>query len=395
MKAVYFDCFAGIAGDMIVGAMLDAGLPFELLEAELKKLNIDGWKISANQVNKHGITATKFNVHIENNHHHHRNLHDIVRIIDKSTLDNAVKQTALKIFKRLAVAEAKVHGTTVEEIHFHEVGAVDAIIDIVGASIGIQRLGVERVIASPITTGTGFVNCAHGKIPVPAPAAVELLHGVPYRHGDIPYEMATPTGAAILTTICSEFGSMPEMITERVGYGAGDRELPIPNLLRIHIGELKAESPEQIQMIETNIDDMNPEFYNSVVEKLLKKGALDVYINQVLMKKGRPGVVLHVLSPRHLTEELGQIILEETTSIGYRCYPVQRRVLDRKNVQITTAYGKVGVKVACCQGKILNAAPEYEDCLTLAKSNNIPVKQVYASAIKEFFNRYQSSTENF
>lgn len=241
MKVAYLDCFAGIAGDMIVGALLDAGLSIEVLQNELEKLNLDGWHIEARKIKKHGITGTKFDVHVETHHHdhHHRNLHDIQNIINSSTLDEPIKVTALKIFERLAAAEAKVHGTTIEEIHFHEVGALDAIIDIVGAAVGFQVLGIEKVLSSPLTTGTGFVQCAHGTIPVPAPATVELLYGVPYRHGDIPQEMVTPTGAAVLTTLCSEFGSMPEMITEAVGYGGGERKLPIPNLLRVHIGEIK------------------------------------------------------------------------------------------------------------------------------------------------------------
>ncbi len=394
MKVAYFDCFAGAAGDMIVGAMLDAGLPLAVLEKELNKLKLDGWSISVQKVKKHGIRATKFNVHTEHHHgdhcHHHRNLQDIQKIINQSDLQAAVKQTALKIFSRLAQAEAKVHGTTVEEIHFHEVGALDAIIDIVGASIGIHYLGVEQVYASPLITGSGFVECAHGRIPVPAPATVELLHGVPYRHGDQPYEMTTPTGAAILTTICRQFGPLPEMITHRVGYGAGDRELAIPNLLRLHIGEKKDESFEQIQVIEANIDDMNPEFYPSVVEKLINQGALDVYISQVLMKKGRPGAVLHVLSPLHLAEKLGQTLLQETTTIGYRCYHVQRKVLKRETIPVATDYGQVRMKIARCQGKLVNAAPEYEDCLKLAQNNNIPLKQLYHLAMKEFFRQYSA-----
>lgn len=244
MKVAYLDCFAGIAGDMIVGALLDAGLSFELLQRELKKLNLDGWHIEAKQVKKHGITGTKFFVQTADNHHHdhehhHRNLNDIERIIDQSELETNIKATALNTFKRLAEAEAKVHGTSIKEIHFHEVGAVDAIIDIVGATIGFHWLGIEEVMASSLTTGRGFVNCAHGTIPIPAPATTELLKGVPYQHGEINQEMVTPTGAAVLTTICNQFGPMPEMISETIGYGCGDRELPIPNMLRIHIGEVK------------------------------------------------------------------------------------------------------------------------------------------------------------
>ncbi|MBM7855314.1 uncharacterized protein (TIGR00299 family) protein [Desulfohalotomaculum tongense] len=399
MKAAYFDCFSGIAGDMIVGALLDAGLSLEELKAELNKLNLDGWRVEAKKVKKHGITGTKFIVHVEHHHHdyehhhhHHRNLHHIRQIINGSTLDQPVKETALKIFERLAAAEAKVHDTTVDQIHFHEVGALDAIIDIVGAAVGLYKLGVEKVISSPLTTGTGFVHCAHGIIPVPAPATVELLQGVPCRHGDIQEEMVTPTGAAILTTVCTQFEPMPEMVTSAVGYGSGERELPIPNLLRVHIGELKSSfssenDTDTVQVIEANIDDMNPEFYSAAVQRLLDSGALDVYISPVLMKKGRPGTVLHLIAPPGLEQRLGQILLEETTTIGYRSYTAKRRMLERELVPVKTRYGTVRVKVARQQDKILNIAPEYEDCLQAAKLNGVPVKLIYNTAIEEFANK--------
>ncbi|MEG6615565.1 nickel pincer cofactor biosynthesis protein LarC [Peptococcaceae bacterium 1198_IL3148] len=248
MKVAYLDCFAGIAGDMIIGALLDAGLSLELLQGELKKLNLAGWQLKVEKVKKNGISGTKFAVQAKEQHHHnhgnnhnhrHRNLHDIQQIINDSNLDQDIKNTALDIFSRLAQAEAKVHGTTVEEVHFHEVGAMDAIIDIVGAAVGFHLLGIEQVMASSLTTGSGFVQCSHGTIPIPAPATAELLKGVPCQHGDINQELVTPTGAAIITSICHCFGPMPEMISETVGYGAGDGDLSIPNLLRIHIGEIK------------------------------------------------------------------------------------------------------------------------------------------------------------
>ncbi|WP_031513922.1 nickel pincer cofactor biosynthesis protein LarC [Desulfofalx alkaliphila] len=391
MKIAYFDCFAGIAGDMIVGAFLDAGLPFDRLEQELKKLNLTGWQISAQKIKKHGITGTKFSVKVYHHHcrhHHHRNLQDIEDIIRHSDFDEPIKETALKIFQRLAIAEAKVHGTSINEIHFHEVGAEDSIIDIVAAAIGFHHLKIDKVMASPLTTGTGFVKCAHGTIPVPAPATVELLHGVPYRHGDIAEEMVTPTGAAVLTSLCSEYRTMPEIITQAVGYGAGDRELPIPNLLRVHIGEIShASQREQVWVIEASIDDMNPEFISAATEQLLASGALDVYVSQVLMKKGRPGLVIHVLTPGDIREQLGQILLQHTTTIGYRYYPVWRQVLHREKVSVNTAYGSVTVKVAMEGEKIMNIAPEYRQCLELAKTHKVPLKQVYNMALKEYYSK--------
>ncbi|MTI81054.1 MAG: nickel pincer cofactor biosynthesis protein LarC [Firmicutes bacterium] len=391
MKVAYFDCFAGAAGDMIVGALLDAGLDIDELISELNKLNLKGWQVQANKIKKQGIEGTKFNVQLENQHHnhghhHHRNLYDITNIINNSLLDQSVKDTALRIFSRLAEAEAKVHGTTIEEIHFHEVGALDAIIDIVGAAIAFYKLGIEKVICSPLTTGTGFVECAHGTIPVPAPATVELLQGVPYQHGDIKQEILTPTGAAILTTMSSKYTTMPEIICSSVGYGGGDRELPVPNLLRVHIGELtnSEEENDTAQVIEANIDDMNPELYPAVTERLLESGALDIYINQVLMKKGRPGTVIHLLVPQGMEQQVGQVLLEETTSIGYRSYPVKRTKMEREIVPVETRFGIINVKIARNNQKILNYAPEYEDCRRVADAYKVPIKLVYNTAIEEF-----------
>ena len=238
MKVAYLDCFAGVAGDMLVGALLDAGLPLTDLQTELDKLNITGWQIDVKRVKKQGVTGTKFNVVLEE-HHDHRNLNDIRQIINTSTLATPIKDTALKIFERLALAEAKVHDTTVNDVHFHEVGALDAIIDIVGVAVGFHWLEVEEIICSPLITGRGYVHCAHGTIPVPAPATVELLCGIPYQQGNIEQELVTPTGAAVVATLCKEFRPLPEMITQQVGYGAGQRDLTIPNLLRLHIGKKK------------------------------------------------------------------------------------------------------------------------------------------------------------
>lgn len=391
MKVAYFDCYAGISGDMIVGAFLDAGLPLELLKGEFNKLDLNGWDINAYKIKKQGITGTKFQVllHHEDHHDHHgRNLHHIINLITQSTLNNPVKETAVKIFKRLAEAEAKVHGTTVDKIHFHEVGALDSILDILGAAVAIHHFKIHRVYSSVPTTGSGFVRCAHGTIPVPAPATVELLRGVPYRHGDISTEMVTPTGAAVLSALCEDFGPMPTMISQRVGYGGGDRELAIPNLLRVHIGEL-LQLPifDNVHMIEANIDDMNPEYYNRVIERLLDSGALDVYISNVLMKKNRPGTVLHVLSPGHIKADLELIIFEETTTIGLRSYPVERNVLHRDMVHVNTKYGVITLKVARQGDKILNIAPEHDLCLSAAKMHSIPLKLVYNEVIKVYLTK--------
>lgn len=383
MKVIYFDCFAGIAGDMTLGALVDAGLNLDDLKKELAKLNLTGYEITSERVFKNGIGGTQVNVKIEEQKAH-RHLKDIYEIIDGSGLGDDIKTKSKKIFERLAVAEAKIHGTTIEKIHFHEVGAVDAIIDIVGSVTGLHLLGIERVYASKIHLGRGFVNCQHGKIPVPAPATVELLTGVPVYSTGIERELTTPTGAAIVTTLAESFGDMPEMDIEMTGYGGGTGLLEIPNFLRVIIGETADGDydTDTVTVIETNIDDMNPELYDYVTGKLIRHGALDVYTMPVYMKKNRPGVLLSVFCAPEKVDELTAIMFAETTTIGVRMHGVSRRKLKREIVAVETEYGAVRVKISRVGGKKVNAAPEYEDCKKIAIDKDIPLKQIYDAAAK-------------
>jgi len=381
LRVAYFDCFAGISGDMTLGALIDAGLDIEKLKAELSKLNLGGYKISSEKVVKNGITGTQVYVQVDEQKTH-RHLRHINEIIDNSTLDDDIKNRAKNIFRRLAESEAKIHNTTVEKIHFHEVGAVDAIIDIVGAVIGVKLLGIKKVYASKIHTGRGYVNCQHGKIPVPAPATMELLKDFPIYSTGIERELTTPTGAAIITTLADSFGNMPEMMVEKIGYGAGTGDLEIPNLLRIIIGEDRSDAYESdtVTVIETNIDDMNPEFYEYVMEKLLDNGALDVYTAPVLMKKGRPGTLLSVITDENKLDYIISVLFSETTTIGVRMHRASRKKLHREVVTVSTEYGDIRVKLSRYKGQVINIAPEYKDCRKIAIKNNIPLKQVYNAA---------------
>ncbi|PKK82571.1 MAG: TIGR00299 family protein [candidate division Zixibacteria bacterium HGW-Zixibacteria-1] len=383
MKAIYFDCFAGISGDMTLGALVDAGLDIEKLKTELAKLKLEGYTITTEKVTKNGITGTKVNVQIEEQKAH-RHLKHINEIIDNSDLGDDIKQAGKKIFLRLAEAEAKIHNTTIEKIHFHEVGAIDAIIDIVGSVIGIKLLGIEKIYASRIHVGRGFVDCRHGKIPVPAPATVELLKDVPVFSTGIEKELTTPTGAAIISTLADSFGNLPAMNIGQIGYGAGTSDLEIPNLLRVMIGEVAKSDYETdaVTVIETNIDDMNPEFYEYVSEKLFKQGALDVYTSPVYMKKSRPGVLLSVIADNDRIDDIISILFSETTTIGVRMHQVERMKLQREITTVNTIYGDIRVKISKYKGQIKNIAPEYDDCKKIADENNIPLKDIYDAAKK-------------
>jgi pyridinium-3,5-bisthiocarboxylic acid mononucleotide nickel chelatase len=382
MRIAYLDCFAGISGDMTLGALLDAGADEARLRVELGKLTGVHFDLEITKVVKKGIEAT--NVHVITGHeHHHRRLNDITEIINSSALSDTIKARAINVFQILAVAEGTVHGTSPEEVHFHEVGAVDAIVDIVGASILMELLGVEKVIASPLPMGHGFVEAAHGRIPLPAPATVEILKGVPVYDAKIEGELVTPTGAAIVRTLASEFGGMPSMKVESVGYGAGKSDFPFPNTLRVFVGEVEsAELPgDKVSIIETNIDDMNPEFYDSVFEKLFKAGALDVYLSPIQMKKNRPATLLSVICPPEKIDDLSRIVLANTTSFGVRISHAARRCLDRKWETVATRYGDIKVKIGLMDGEPVTASPEYEDCRKAAEAHGVPAKQVYNEAI--------------
>lgn len=382
MKIAYFDCFSGASGDKIIGSLLDAGLSFEQLQSELSKLNLDGFTLATEIVRKQGIAGTKFNVQTQDQHAH-RHLHHIQKMLEASSLAQPIIDRALAVFTRLAKAEAKVHNTTVEKIHFHEVGALDAIVDVVGAVIGLDLLKIERLYCSPIATGTGFVNCAHGTIPVPVPATVELLTGFPVKPTNIESELTTPTGAAILTTLVDQFGLMPEMTVRATGYGAGTRELEIPNHLRVMIGEADGTGihTELADLLETNIDDMNPELLDYVADKLKEAGAVEIYFTPIQMKKNRPAVMLSVLSPTQATAKVIEILFRETTSLGLRQTQVTKRLLSREIITISTVHGDIRVKIGRLNNEVVNIAPEYDDCRAIAQASARPIKEVYELAL--------------
>jgi len=381
MKIAYLDCYSGVAGDMLLGAMLDAGLDAERFRAEIAKLGIDGVEVQAEKAVRRGITGTDVKV-VTGHDHAHRHLSTIEKIIDASTIDDAAKETAKKIFQRLGEAEAAVHGIAIEKVHFHEVGAVDAIVDICGAAIGLAMLGVEKLYCSPLNLGSGTVKAAHGVMPVPAPATARLVKGLPTYSDGPTTELTTPTGAAIVSTLCESFGPMPAMAIESIGYGAGDKDFPDrANMLRLVIGE-SSSAPEatEISVIEANIDDMSPEWAGYARTRLLEEGALDVTLTPSFMKKDRPGYVLTVLAKPADRDRLGDVLFAETTTLGIRYYAAQRRVLDRDSVAVSTPYGEVRVKVASDAGQVRNFAPEFDDCRRLAEEKKVPLKQVWHAA---------------
>ena len=377
MKTAYFDCFSGISGDMIIGALIDLGLDVNFLDKEFKKLNIKGYGIKSKKIVKNGIAATKFDV-IENKHdHEERNLKEINQIIENSKLDDEIKSTIKKIFLKIANAEAKIHDKPIDKIHFHEIGAIDTIIDVAGAVIGLKGLGIEEIHCSKLNVGTGFVEFSHGRFPVPAPATAEILKNVPVYHNNVEAELVTPTGAAIITTLASKFGEMPAMKVEKIGYGAGRKDLEQPNVLRVFVGDSDKNGNETINVIETNIDNMNPEIYPYAIDKLMENGALDAYLTSIIMKKGRPAIKLTVLAELKDTDKLCSIIFDETTTLGARIYPAAKKKLDREIKTIKTKYGDVRVKISKLNNEVKNVMPEYEDCVKIAKQNKIPLKKVY------------------
>ena len=382
MTFAYLDCFSGISGDMTLGALVDAGVGIDVLRSELEKLNLPGYEITALKVMRGGISATKVHVCLEDKEQPARHLSDIRKIIEASTLSSSIKQKSIKIFERLAEAEAKVHGTTPDKVHFHEVGAVDAIVDIVGSVIGFEKLGITTMAASPVNLGSGLIKSSHGTLPVPAPATAELLKGIPSYGSPIPFELTTPTGAAILSTLASSFGPMPQMKVDRIAYGAGGKEMEgQPNVLRLMIGEPAASYDEDTSIvIETNIDDMNPQIYGYLIEKLMKQGAQDVYLTPIIMKKGRPAILLSVLTDKAKTDALLDILFRETTSIGVRIQEVGRKKLSREIREVETVYGKVRVKVSLKNGEALTATPEYEDCRKIAEEKQVPLKTILQEA---------------
>ncbi len=387
MKIAYFDCFAGISGDMTLGALIAVGADPVVLGERLHGLGVHGYKLEIERRVKGHIDATNVYVHVDqDHHHHHRRLGDILAIIDAAELSDYVKTTASDIFKRLAKAEAKVHGATVEDVHFHEVGAVDAIVDIVGSAICLEMIGCPKVVASPMPTFHGYATAAHGTFPLPAPATAEILQGVPWRQLGIEGELVTPTGAAIITTIAEEFGPMPAMCVSRVGYGSGKSELQIPNVLRVMIGEVAEDvpAPVKVSVIEANIDDLNPQFYDTVMERLFATGALDVYLSPIQMKKNRPATLLSVISAPEKVEALTDVILSETSSLGVRISSRDRVCIDRRWEIVETGYGEVRIKIGESGGRVLTASPEYDDCKRVSLEKGVPIKTIYDLAVSAY-----------
>jgi pyridinium-3,5-bisthiocarboxylic acid mononucleotide nickel chelatase len=383
MKTFYFDCFAGASGDMILGAMVAAGVDPDFLCEQLSLLHVEGFSVNFETVNRSGLSATYARVETAREHKH-RHLADIKQIIENSGLSDEVKQRAVQIFSRLAEAEARVHNESVDHVHFHEVGALDAIVDVAGAAICFDYLKIDRFVCSPLHVGSGTVQMAHGRFPVPPPAVAELLKGVPFYSTDIKGELLTPTGAAIITTVCSDYGPIPQMKTESIGYGAGTREYDdFPNVLRVLIGETESSgvaTGERLWMIETNLDDMSPQILGHVMDRVLELGALDCFFTAVQMKKNRPGVLLSVLCRRGEKEAVMKLLFMETTTLGIRSYELERRALERSVVQVETLYGTIDVKVAHLDGRIVNEMPEFEQCREAAVKANVPLKVVAEAA---------------
>ena len=384
MKVAYFDCPSGASGDLIRGALVDAGVPFEALERELAGLGVDGYRLERREVMKAGFRATKVDVHVHEGvdaHHPERTLAAILALIEDSRLSAPVKDHAARIFRRLAEAEARVHGTTVERVHFHDVGAVDAIVDVTGACIGLHLLGIEAVHVGALPVGGGFVQGPHGRIPGPGPATAELLKGFPTIDTGVRRELVTPTGAAVLTTLAAGAGAMPAMHVRAVGYGAGTMDLDTPNVLRLFVGETAVAAPtETILQVETTVDDMSPQLYEPLIERLLESGALDVFLTPVIMKRSRPGVVLTALCEPARVADLSRVLFEESSTIGVRWTAYQRARLDREIIQLTTAYGPVGFKVSRLEGRVLTVTPEFEDVRRIARAKGLPVREVLEQA---------------
>jgi len=385
MRVAYFNCFSGISGDMVLAALVDLGWSVKELERELDKLDLSGYQVEAKKVAKKGITSTQIEIHIEEDKKE-RKLKDILSILDKSKLEKKIKERSRAIFIRLASVEAKIHGKSPQKIHFHELGGLDTIIDVVGAVAGMKYLGIEKMYSSSLPLGKGFVKCSHGTIPVPAPATLELLKGVPVYGSNIEAELVTPTGAAIISTLAENFGQMPPMEIDNIGYGAGQRDLPIPNLLRVSLGMLKNVYEEDVvSLIQTNIDDMNPEFYEHIIDRLFDEGVLDVFLTPIQMKRTRPATMLSVITDEEKIERMLEVIFDETTTLGVRISKIKRRKLNRESRKVVTKYGKIEVKVGKLDGIVKNVSPSYEECRKIATRLNIPLKKVYQEAKQAAF----------
>ena len=423
MKTLYLDLSSGISGDMFIAALIDLGVDARQLEQELLKLRIEGYHLHVSRGRRASLEGVKFDVHLAGQHHHEaqphththnhshahghahahehgRNFTEIRQLIAASQLSDWVQQKSVAIFQRLATVEGKIHGVPPEQVSFHEVGAVDSIVDIIGACIGLELLGKPRVLASTVVEGTGWIDCAHGRLPIPAPATLAILgaRGIPLSQCDEPNELVTPTGAALLAEFVEAFGPMREVVAEKIGYGLGTRDNPRrPNALRAILGGSRGEGrgsstgvgthdweTDTIMVLETNLDDINAEILGNFMEKALAAGALDVFHTAIQMKKNRPGVLLTVLCTEADADKFSELLVRETSAFGVRRYTAERRKLRREFVTVQTAYGSVTVKVGQLDGKVLQAAPEFESCKKLADQASVPIKEIYAAALRAF-----------
>jgi uncharacterized protein (TIGR00299 family) protein len=380
----YFDCFSGISGDMTLAALIDLGVPPRWLQENLTKgLSLTSFELEVGSTVRHGIAACSVKVIVDEDHVS-RTYADIKYLIKNSHLPPSIKEKSLAIFKRLAVAESGIHKQPVDKVHFHELGGIDALVDIIGAVLGLDYLGIKNVIASKVPTGGGFVKTSHGKLPIPAPATLEILKGVPIYGNNIDRELVTPTGAAILTEMADYFEPMPVIRVDRIGYGAGQTDLEeIPNLLRVIMGDLVAREDDTLIVVETNIDDMNPEIFGYLMDLLFEDGALDVFWIPIYMKKNRPGTMIQVLCHRHVKDAVIARLLSETTTTGVRFHEMHRQLLEREQVSVQTSFGEVMVKRIKTLDGSIRVVPEYDDCRKIALKNSIPIRMVYEAISRE------------
>jgi len=367
---------------MILGAMVDLGVDIKEIRKALKKIDLKGYNLHSKKIQRNGLASTQITVETKKfkKQHStpHRSYSDIRKLISQSKLTSIVKSNSIEIFKRIAKVEAQIHNTTIQKIHFHEIGGIDSIVDIVGGVWAIESLNLDTIISSPLNVGEGFIDCAHGRLPVPAPATLKLLKGIPVFSNGVKEELTTPTGAAMIGFYAEKFESIPTMTIANEGYGAGSRVIPsLPNLLRVLVGNITIGKFNTLVMIETNIDDMNPEIFETVMESLFSAGALDVYFSAIIMKKNRPATKISVLAQCESREKLSKILLTETSSFGVRFYSVDRLILDREVKKLKTPYGLIKIKLGKLDGKIVQAAPEFEDCRKVSRTKKLPVKKIY------------------
>jgi hypothetical protein len=395
MRIAYFDCFSGASGDMILGSLIDAGLSSRRLREELRRLRIPTIRLKVKKVLKGGISATQVIVEGKSEKKPHRDLKEMLKIIDRSGLASEIKEKSKEIFQRIASVEAKIHQKPINQIHFHEIGGLDSIVDIIGSVWGLRQMGIDEVHVSKVNVGTGFVKCEHGILPVPAPATLALMKGKPIYSSLVEKELLTPTGAALLTSLGSQFGQMVPMKVERIGYGAGRDDFPHPNLLRLIIGTSVANSgKERVLVVETNIDDMNPQFYDYVMEKLFNMKVQEVFLTPILMKKNRPATLLTVICPPAKLPSIIEFLLKETTTLGLRWHEEERARADREILTLKTKYGQIRFKVARWEGSVINLSPEYEVCKKLALKRNISLKDVFEEAKKVAISQQESQRNN-